>query len=124
MGWLFSHHSRRELIAALFQTDDTEIYQHVTLAYTLWGNVLWSVVHSTPKDPAKTSHTVINCTLAGSWGYKAMDESVHSCYYSCPKRYLTMAPAVCPECREKILGHPHHQRCCPQPGVIREGNNR
>ncbi|WP_199063708.1 hypothetical protein [Serratia sp. ASV30] len=126
MGWLFSHRSRRELIAALIQTDDTEHYQHVTLAHALRGNVLWSVVQSTPKDPAKTSHTVIHCTLmqgaAGSWGYKAMDESVHPCYYSCPKRYLTMAPAVCPEWREKVLAH--HQRRYPQPGVIREGSNR
>lgn len=122
MGWLFSHHSRRELIAALIQTDDTENYQHVTLAYALRGNVLWSVVQSTPKDPAKAPRTAIHCTLmqgsGGSWGYKAMDESVHPYYYSCPKRYLTMAPEICPEWREKVLAH--HQRRYLRTGVIEE----
>ncbi|CAM3302068.1 MULTISPECIES: hypothetical protein [Yersinia] len=123
MGWLFSHCSRRELIAALIQTDGTEHYQHVTLAHALRGNVLWSVVQSTPKDPAKVARTVIHCTLmqgsGGSWGYKAMDESVHPYYYSCPKGYLTMAPEVCSEWREKVLAH--HQRRYLQRGVIKEG---
>lgn len=50
MGCLFSNRSRRELIAALTQTDDTEHYQHVTLAYALRSNVLWSVVQSMPRD--------------------------------------------------------------------------
>ncbi|WP_024530469.1 hypothetical protein [Serratia fonticola] len=122
MGWLFSHRSRRELIAALIQTDDTENYQHVTLAHALRGIVLWSVVQSTPKDPAKAPRTAIHCTLmqgsGGSWGYKAMDESVHPYYYSCPKRYLTMAPEICPEWREKVLAH--HQRRNPRTGVIKE----
>lgn len=122
MGWLFSHRSRRELIAALIQTDDTENYQHVTLAYALRGIVLWSVVQSTPKDPAKAPRTAIHCTLmqgsGGSWGYKAMDESVHPYYYSCPKRYLTMAPEICPEWREKVLVH--HKRRNPRTGVIKE----
>ncbi len=63
MGWLFSHRSRRELITALIQTDDTEHYHHVTLAHALRGNVLWSVVQSTPKDPSKASRTAIHCTL-------------------------------------------------------------
>lgn len=57
----------------------------------------------------------------GRWGYKAMDESVHPYYFSCPKRYLTMAPEVCPEWREKVLAH--HQRRYPQRGVIKDGNN-
>ncbi|HEJ9055923.1 MULTISPECIES: hypothetical protein [Serratia] len=122
MGWLFSHRSRRELIAALIQTDDTEHYQHVTLAHALRGNVLWSVVQSTPKDTAKVAQTVIHCTLmqgsGGSWGYKAMDESVHPYYFSCPKRYLSMAPEVCQAWREKVLAH--HQRRYPLPGVIKE----
>ncbi|WP_156294511.1 hypothetical protein [Serratia oryzae] len=122
MGWLFSHHSRRELIAALINTDETPNYRHVTLAHALRGNVLWSVVHSTPKAPAQAPRTVIHCTLLqgsnGSWGYKAMDESVHPCYYICPKRYLTMAPVISPEWREKVLAY--HQRHYSQPGVIKE----
>ncbi|WP_447874013.1 hypothetical protein [Serratia fonticola] len=126
MGWLFSHRSCRELIAALIQIDDTENYQHVTLAHALRGNVLWSVVQSTSKDPAKVAHTVIHCTLmqnsGGSWGYKAMDESVQPCYYSCPKKYLTMAPEISPEWREKVLAH--HQRRYPQMGATKEGNYR
>ncbi|MFZ1872794.1 MAG: hypothetical protein WAU54_08450 [Chania sp.] len=124
MGWLFSHRSRRELIAALIQTDDTEHYQHVTLAHALRGNVLWSVVQSTPKDPAKVAQTIIRCTLmqvsGGSWGYKAMDESMQPCYYSCPRRYLAMAPVISPEWREKVLAH--HQRRYPQRGVIKKVN--
>lgn len=124
MGWLFSHRSRRELIAALIQTDDTEHYQHVTLAHALRGNVLWSVVQSTPKDPVNVAQTVIHCILmqgsGGSWGYKAMDESVQPCYYSCPKKYLTMAPEISPEWREKVLAY--HQRRYQKPGVIKEEN--
>lgn len=121
MGWLFSPRSRRELIAALIQTDDTEHYQHITLAHALRGNVLWSVVQSTPKDLTKTPHTVIHCQgSAGSWGYKVMDESVHPYYYSCPKRYLAMAPVISPEWREKVLAH--HQHRYPRTGVIKEVN--
>lgn len=124
MGWLFSHRSRRELIAALIQTDDTEHYQHVTLAHALRGNVLWSVVQSSPKDPANVAQTVIHCILmqgsGWSWGYKAMDESVQPCYYSCPKKYLTMAPEISPEWREKVLAY--HQRRYQKPGVIKEEN--
>lgn len=124
MGWLFSHSSRRELIASLIQTDDTEHYQYVTLAHALRGNVLWSVVQSTPKDLAETLRTVIHCTLmqssGGSWGYKAMDESVQPCYYSCPRRYLAMAPVISLAWREKVLAH--HQRRYPQRGIIKKVN--
>jgi hypothetical protein len=124
MGWLFSHCSRRELIAALINTDETPNYHHVTLAHALRGNVLWSVVQSTPKDLSKASRTAIHCTLmqssGGSWGYKAMDESVQPCYYSCPKKYLTMAPVISPEWRKKVLAH--HQRRYPRTGVIKEAN--
>ncbi|PVZ87421.1 hypothetical protein C9426_12675 [Serratia sp. S1B] len=121
MGWLFSHNSRRELIAELITTYDTEHYQHVTLAYALRGNVLWSVVQSTPKVSTQTSRTVIHCILlqgsGGRWGYKAMDESVQPCYYSCPKKYLTMASVISPTWREKVLAH--HQRRYPSAVVTR-----
>jgi hypothetical protein len=48
----------------------------------------------------------IGCHLLESagleWGYKSLDESVHPYYYSCPLRYLDMAPVQSPAWRERV----------------------
>ena len=48
----------------------------------------------------------IGCHLlessGGDWGYKSLDESVHPYYYSCPLRYLDMAPVQSSEWRERV----------------------
>jgi len=42
----------------------------------------------------------------GEWGYKGMDESVHPLYYSCPLKYLDMAPEVTnQEWRDKVRAY-------------------
>ncbi|KFK91750.1 hypothetical protein [Serratia sp. Ag2] len=114
MGWYFSRQSRRELIAELTKRSESEQYRRETLTYAIRGNVLWSVIRLTPKDPTGDIHTFIGCDLLqgskGEWGYKPMSESVHPYYYSCPKRYLTMAPVQCPEWREKVLAHHARRR--------------
>ena len=65
------------------------------LAHAIRGNVLWTVCELTkPDDCFKERFIVCNLlsTSDGSWGYKSMDESCGPCYYSCPLKYLEMAP--------------------------------
>jgi hypothetical protein len=51
----------------------------------------------------------IGCHLlessGGEWGYKSLDESVHPYYYSCPLRYLDMAPVRSSEWREGVRAY-------------------
>lgn len=120
MGWLFSHRSRSELIHYLVQPQDCQAAFVKTLAYTLRGNVLWSVVKITAKEPnmlnlaAGNFHTYIGCTLLqryrNEWGYKSMDESVHPYYYSCPLSYLERAPTQSAEWRERVRAYHDHRR--------------
>ncbi len=115
MGWLFSNWTRTELIRRLTQSEETENARYDTLTYTLRGNVLWSLVKITAKQPdvvklaAGESMIYIGCTLLechhGEWGYKSMDESVHPYYYSCPLSYLERAPEQSPEWRERVRAH-------------------
>ena len=120
MGWLFSHRSRSELIHYLVQPQNCQAAHVETLAYTLRGNVLWSVVKITAKEPnmlnlaAGEFFTYIGCTLLqryrNEWGYKSMDESVHPYYYSCPLSYLERAPTQSPEWRERVRAYHAHSR--------------
>ncbi|HEE4992865.1 TPA: hypothetical protein R7I52_003962 [Klebsiella pneumoniae] len=120
MGWLFSHRSRSELIHYLVQPQDCQAAFVETVAYTLRGNVLWSVVKITAKEPnmlnlaAGDFHTYIGCTLLqryrNEWGYKSMDESVHPYYYSCPLSYLERAPTQSAEWRERVRAYHDHRR--------------
>jgi hypothetical protein len=113
MGWLFSHQSRHQLIRALIAYEETDRARIEVLAHSLRGNVLWSVVHVIAKQegvlklPAGGSTSYIGCTLLqradSRWGYKSLDESMHPYYYSCPLRYLDMAPVQCREWRERVL---------------------
>ena len=76
------------------------------------GDVLWTVVRVTAKQAgvmglaAGESVCYIGCHLlessGGDWGYKSLDESVHPYYYSCPLRYLDMAPVQSSEWRERV----------------------
>lgn len=109
MGWLFLNGiSKKDLIRELQQRstqEDGNIKREV-LSSCVRGNVLWSVVEVTNKEKS-TTHRFIGCDLLRSdsegWGYKDMDESVHPFYYSCPLKYLEMAPVVdCEEWRVKV----------------------
>ncbi len=122
MGWTFSHWTRSALIGELTRPDQSEAARHETIAHTLRGNVLWSVVRITAKKPGVLkldigqSTTFITCHLlegSGSrWGYKPMDEAMHPYYYSCPLSYLDMAPEQSREWREGVRAY-HARRRTP-----------
>ncbi|MDH0288675.1 hypothetical protein N7414_06085 [Pseudomonas sp. GD04087] len=120
MGWLFSSRTRAELIRVLTQPEDQARAHVRVIAHTLRGNVLWSVAEITAKTEGVhlelapgESMRYIRCDLlqrsGGTWGYKAMDESMAPYYYSCPLRYLDLAKELSPAWREKVRAH-HAQR--------------
>ncbi|HBO3354307.1 TPA: hypothetical protein L4S42_002119 [Pseudomonas aeruginosa] len=120
MGWLYSSHSRSELIHHLIQPEDNPHVSTRVIAHTLRGNVLWSVVELTAKSEsvhrdlaAGEPLRYIRCDLlqrsGGQWGYKDLCESVHPFYYTCPLSYLDMAPVASPEWREHVHAY-HTQR--------------
>ena len=112
MGWTFVRLTRDQLIRELTATEETERSRNEVIDHTLVGNVLWTVVRVTAKQAGVLglapgeSATLIGCHLlessGGDWGYKSLDESVHPYYYSCPLRYLDMAPVQSPEWRERV----------------------
>jgi len=55
---------------------------------------------------------LIGCHLLESegreWGYKFLVEAEHPYYYSCPLRYLDMAPQRCATWRARV--HAFHQQ--------------
>ena len=115
MGWFFQSGSRDELIKELIESRETEQVSARTVAHSLRGNVLWSVVHVTvkqagvPNPTAERSRCYIACDLlqkcSGGWGHKPLNEAMHPYYYTCPLRYLRMAPATSPEWRERVLAY-------------------
>ncbi|WP_407733136.1 hypothetical protein [Pseudomonas citronellolis] len=129
MGWLFSSPTRSELIQALIRPTDTAQARVRVIAHTLRGNVLWSVSEVTAKaagvHPSLApgeSLRYIRCDLlqrsGGSWGYKAMDESMAPYYYTCPLRYLDMTPTLSAPWREKVQAYHarrHHSAAFPHP---------
>jgi hypothetical protein len=111
MGWLYTQgQTRRELITHLCKAWQHPGASYQTLAHCAVGNTLWAV-HEIYR--ADTGHFMrfISCYLMQThrgfgWGYKAMEESCHPYYYSCPEKYLQMTPQVaCPEWREAVLEH-------------------
>jgi len=114
MGWLFTQGlSKSDLIQKLIKTEENETRRWVTLTHSVRGNVLWSVVELTYKAEER-SKRFIACHLLRSdkgygWGYKAMEESMGPAYYSCPLKYLEMAPEANAAWREAVREH-HRQR--------------
>jgi hypothetical protein len=120
MGWTFSRQSRAELIRRLVRSKETEDASIVVVAHTLRGTVLWSVVEVTAKrsgvfeglSPGQTGRYIL-CDLlvraCDEWGHKPLDESMHPFYYSCPLRYLDMAPVRCADWRQRVRAF-HEQR--------------
>ncbi len=109
MGWLFyNNYSKSDLVAELTTTEESETNRWETIAHCLRGNVLWAVVDFTDKEKAVCKR-VITCHLlergsdGRSWGYKSMDEGMHPYYYSCPLKYLQMAPeTACEDWRKGV----------------------
>jgi hypothetical protein len=106
MGWTFVRQTRDQLIRELLAPQASERACCEVIDHTLDGDVLWTVVRVTARQAgvmglaAGESVCYIGCHLlessGGDWGYKSLDESVHPYYYSCPLRYLDMAPVQSP----------------------------
>lgn len=96
MGWYGSYDSSKADIVAECAKG--------ALAKALKGSVLWTVAEGAKESGEKV--TYIGCYLiskhGNEWGYKPMDESMHPYYYSCPLKFLEMAPEACPEWRAKV----------------------
>jgi hypothetical protein len=116
MGWLFTQGTTKsDIINDLIATEENDTRRWETIAHSVRGNVLWSVIEITYKqDQPLPAKRFIACYLLKSdkgygWGYKDMDESMHPFYYSCPLKYLSMVPQACAEWREGVRNY-HRQR--------------
>jgi len=107
MGWSYYRqpgHTKADqlkyLVSELTRNPDT-------LAHSLRGKVLWSVISMS--GPDRSEQRYISCTLldydesSRSWGWKHMDESMGPTYFNCPISYLKKAPVsmLPPEIRAK-----------------------
>ena len=102
MGWLFTRQTHSQLIASLIEPRSDENASLEVLEHQLVKNVLWSLARVTASKPgwnkleAGESLVFIRCDLldhsSDGWGYKALDEGIHPYSYSCPLRYLDLAP--------------------------------
>lgn len=118
MGWSFNpSYNRKQLIEDISRdwerTDDEG--KHIKakcLAKCYRGGrflgILWSVWENTITDGEQVeTRRYIYCDIlqyrkGDGWGNKAMSESVHPFYYSCPLGYLKMAPVACQAWRDKV----------------------
>lgn len=95
MGYDFTKGaSKKDIVAYLIGSWTGEESSTVTLKSKVIGNVLWTV-RKTVRSNEETLW--IGCDLLENqrgygWGYKAMDESVGPCYYTCPLEYLDIVP--------------------------------
>ena len=115
MGWYYSRQTRAQLIHELIQPQEGERAHYQVIAHALRGNVLWSVVRITAKVAdtfglnAGESTAFIRCDLlqgsGNDWGHKPLEEAMHPYYYSCPLRYLDMAPEQCRDWRDGVRAH-------------------
>lgn len=107
MGWYFTNGgTRAELIRELIQgfTHEETGARREYVAHCTIGNVLWTVWEDI--HPGSPPRRWIGCDLLeknrDGWGHKPMCESVHPYYYSCPLKYLEMAPVASEAWREGV----------------------
>lgn len=129
MGWTTSTawDTRAKLVSDLMKPYGHETKSSKPLTYCLRGNILWSVweIADSCREPVKTER-FIRCDLlcnygkGEGWGYKGMTESMHPYYYTCPLKYLDMAPVARPEWRDKVKAYHDKQSLVLRPGLIVE----
>ena len=114
MGWLHTRDAtRKDIIAERTKDWATKDMRATCLAHCAKGNVLWTVWEHVSVGEKKV---FIGCDILSrqkgfGWGYKAMGETMGPCYYSCPMKYLDMAPATNEAWREKVKAyHAKEQR--------------
>jgi len=107
MGWLFTYgQTRKQLIHERTTGWENEQTKTYSIAHCTRGNVLWAVWER-HRYETDTYERFITCDLLQTqrnygWGYKDMCESMHPYYYTCPLKYLSMAPVACKEWRDKV----------------------
>ncbi len=103
MGWLFGYNQTRQQLIERLTTSEPH-NGLACLAHAARGNVLWTVWQHTTQDGVVTRR--IRCDLMGgskrSWGYKAISESMGPTYYTCPLKFLDMAPPADAGWREQV----------------------
>ena len=132
MGWLIGWNSKKELINKLTRNFEGENYTNVCLNYCVRGICLWQVRKRVKSDlEGSVIETKKYITLdlikefeGNEYGYKDMDESCDPFYYSCPLKYLKMAPeVVCQEWRDKVVAYHNRLNFKFEPGMIMELNH-
>jgi len=113
MGWtFFTGMTRQSLVQKLIAPKVYESQggscREETLAHFLTRerdtDVLWAVqCFFRNLQPPKT---ILICFLLegspGGWGYKDLSEGEHPYYYTCPLKYLELAPETCSEWRAEV----------------------
>ena len=111
MGWFFTSNQNRTSYIDSLTRDESCIHSETKvpvtrtcLAHTIRGNVLWVVWKI---DTPEYTKIYIGCDLLKKprnegWGHKPMDEAMHPYYYSCPLKYLKMAPVANEQWRENV----------------------
>jgi hypothetical protein len=96
MGWIFATFEYRQaLIDELTQSYESENAFHTCVEYKSMPGIVWAVWEQVDKHTGKASRYITCYLIKGkipNVGYKAMDESMGPCYYSCPLEYLDMVP--------------------------------
>ena len=108
MGWFFSyaHTEKKHVVEDITSNFGSSNPTIRCLAHSVVGNVLWSVWEV---DTPEKAERFIRCDLLRydrndqCWGYKDMDEGMHPYYYSCPLRFLSMAPVACQAWRDNVI---------------------
>jgi len=98
MGWLYPYGiSRRDLITDCLRSWHSPHGSSRSIAHCTRGNVLWVVWEQYIQSTGHFERFIICILLQRSsdgWGYKDMDESTGPYYWTCPLKYLKMAPRV------------------------------
>ena len=113
MGWLYYAKTKQHLINDRIMPVTSEHYCSKVLLHYVDSDVLWKLVHLTvaqddlyPGLKSGESTRIISCDLLScysfQWGYKALDESSHPFYYSCPLTFLEMAPVTNEQWRQGV----------------------
>ncbi len=117
MGWFFMPgFSRQDLIRERTTSWFNDQLDAVCLEHAVRGHVLWTVWEHRFKD-GRIGGRFIGCDLMqrsqGGWGYKAMEESMGPCYYTCPLSFLEMVHPVNEAWRAKVRAYHAEQaaRC-------------
>lgn len=101
MGWTVIPGATKDDVVRELMND----YRPVV--HELCGNILWVVV----AEEVLNQNLIVGFLLRapdGGWGYKPIEESMHPFYYSCPLRFLKLAPVACEEWRAKVREYHRH----------------